>query len=425
MHQLFSKEEMLRRRENIFDKMEDFSILIIFAGVEKTRSADSTYPFVVNRNFYYLTQIEQADSVLVMVKTPASKETYLFVSPYDEKKEKWTGKILKVNEAREISFIDNVLFTSTFDPKFDILVNDVKKIHGEICNVYLDLEPELKIAPSTTTKEFKESIQNRYDNIVIFNAHDSLTELRMVKSFEEINRIEEAIRYTKVGIDEILSNINPNVHEYQLLADFEYVLRRKFNTTVSFDTIVASGENATILHYPTPNDTLKDGDLTLFDLGAQCCGYCADISRTFPNNGKFTEMELKIYNEVLKANELVINSVYPGVKLIELQQIAIKSLTKSLMDLGIITKEEDYIKYYFHGVSHHLGLDTHDVSFRDKPLEVGNIITVEPGLYIKELGIGIRIEDDILVTKSGSINLSISIPKNAHEIERLLGSRGR
>ena len=114
MHQLFSKEEMLRRRENLFDKMEDFSILIIFAGVEKTRSADSTYPFVVNRNFYYLTQIEQADSVLVMVKTPASKETYLFVSPYDEKKEKWTGKILKVNEAREISFIDNVLFSDRY-----------------------------------------------------------------------------------------------------------------------------------------------------------------------------------------------------------------------------------------------------------------------------------------------------------------------
>ena len=425
MQQFFTKEEITARREKIFDKMEDFSILVLFSGVAKKSSADAVYNFVVNRNFYYLTQIEQEDSVLIMVKTPTLKESFLFVSPYDENKEKWTGKLLTVNEAKTASYIDNVLINSTFDPKLDILINEIKAMNDDNCNIYLDLEEELKIAPKTTTKEFKDSLQNRYDNLIIFNIYKNIIELRMVKSYEEIVRIEEAILRTKTGIDVIMRNIEPNMFEYELLADFEHHLRRKYNTKVSFDTIAASGKNAAILHYPTPNDVLHDGDLMLFDLGAQCLNYCADISRTLPINGNFTDLQLKLYNEVLKANELVINSVYPGITLRELQNIAVRSLTKSLLDLGLISKEEDYIKYYFHNVSHHLGLDTHDPSLREKPLEAGNVITVEPGLYLKELGIGIRIEDDILVTKNGSMNLSISIPKKAAELQRLLNSRGK
>ena len=424
MNQYFTEKEMLSRRDKLFAKMEDFSVLVLFSGVEKKSSADANYNFVINKNFYYLTQIEQPDSMFVMVKTPTSRETYLFISPFDETKEKWTGKLLTADEAREISRVDNILLNSTFDPKLDILINSIKEMHGDNCNVYIDLDDELKIAARTTTKEFKDSIQNRYDNIVIFNAYNLIVDLRMVKSYEEINRIEQAIMYTKSGIDSVMQEIKPDMFEYELLAEFEYTLRKKYNTKVSFDTIAASGRNAAILHYPTPNDVLKDGDLMLFDLGAQCSNYCADVSRTFPINGKYSDFQLKLYNEVLKANEIVIMSVVPGVTIAELQQIAIRSLSKSLMDLGLIQKEEDYIKYYFHNVSHHLGLDTHDPSFRDRPLEPGNIITVEPGLYIKELGIGIRIEDDILVTKTGNMNLTISIPKNAAEIERLLGSRG-
>lgn len=424
MNQYFTEKEMLSRREKLFAKMEDFSVLVLFSGVEKKSSADANYNFVINKNFYYMTQIEQPDSMFVMVKTPTSRETYLFISPYDETKEKWTGKLLTADEAREVSRVDNILLNSTFDPKLDILINSIKEMHDDNCNVYIDLDDELKIASRTTTKEFKDSIQNRYDNIVIFNAYNLIVDLRMIKSYEEINRIEQAIMYTKSGIDSVMQEIKPDMFEYELLAEFEYTLRKKYNTKVSFDTIAASGRNAAILHYPTPNDVLKDGDLMLFDLGAQCSNYCADVSRTFPINGKYNDFQLKLYNEVLKANEIVIMSVVPGVTIAELQQIAIRSLTKSLMDLGLIQKEEDYIKYYFHNVSHHLGLDTHDPAFRDRPLEPGNIITVEPGLYIKELGIGIRIEDDILVTKTGNMNLTISIPKNAAEIERLLGSRG-
>ena len=423
MQELFSKEEMLQRRERIFEKMENFSVLVLFSGVEKKSSADANHEFVINKNFYYLTQIEQADSMFIMVKTPTQKDTYLFVSPYDETKEKWTGKLLTAQEARDISYIDNVLMTSTFDPKLDIIINSIKDIHEGNCNVYLDLEEELKIASRTTTREFKESIQNRYDNIFIFNIYDSIIESRMKKSYEEINRLEQAIMATKVGIDSVMNAIQPDMHEYELLAEFEYTIRKKFNCKVSFSTIAAGGKNAAILHYPHPNDVINNGDLMLFDLGAQYKNYCADVSRTFPINGKFNDFQLKLYNEVLKANELVIRSVVPGITIAELQQIAIRSLSKSLIDLGLIEKEEDYIKYYFHNVSHHLGLDTHDPSFRDRPLEPGNVVTVEPGLYIKEMGIGIRIEDDILVTKTGNMNLTISIPKNAAELERLLASR--
>ena len=156
MNQYFTETEMLSRREKLFAKMEDFSVLVLFSGVEKKSSADANYNFVINKNFYYMTQIEQPDSMFVMVKTPTSRETYLFISPYDETKEKWTGKLLTADEARDVSRVDNILLNSTFDPKLDILINSIKEMHGDNCNVYIDLDDELKIASRTTTKEFKD-----------------------------------------------------------------------------------------------------------------------------------------------------------------------------------------------------------------------------------------------------------------------------
>ena len=423
MEGLFSRKEIETRRAKIFEQMDNFSIMVLFSGVEKLKSADECYPFSVNKNFYYLTQIEQADSVLVLVKTPTEQQTFLFIQPYDEVKEKWTGKLLTPQEASDISYIENVLINSSFEPKLDILIREIEKIHEGVCNLYIDLDSEIKIKPKTTTHEFKTAILNRYDNIMVTNAFDLIVNLRVIKSFEEIERLKEAILYTKCGINKILSELKPNIFEYELVADFEYELRKKYNTSTSFDTIAAAGKNATILHYPTPNAKLNDGDLILFDLGAHYKKYCADISRTFPINGTYNDIQAKLYNEVLKANELVINSVMPGITIAELQQIAIRSLTKSLKDLGLIKEDHEYIKYYFHNVSHHLGLDTHDPSFRERPLVPGNVITVEPGLYIKELGIGIRIEDDLWLQEDGAINLSAQIIKEIDDIENFMANR--
>lgn len=419
----FSKEEILRRRNEIFDKLEDFSIAVIFSGVAKKSSADDVYDFVVNKNFFYLTQIDQEDSILVLYKTPTIHESFLFVQPYDELKEKWTGRRLTINEAKELSYIDNVFVNSTFEPKLDLMLNEVKNLNENNATVYLDLDPEIKIAEGTSTKEFKDNILSRYPFTTVKNIYDFIIESRMVKSHEEIQFLKQAINVTRIGINSLIQNIKPDMFEYELSSLFEYTIKSGFNCTTSFKTIASAGVNATVLHYTKPVDTLRDGDLMQFDLGAQYNYYCADISRVLPINGKFNDIQLKLYNEVLKCNELVINTIAPGVTIAELQEIAKRSLTKSLMDLKIIDKPEDLIKYYFHNVSHHLGLDTHDPSFRERPLQPGNVITCEPGLYIKELGIGIRIEDDILVTKNGSMNLSIDIVKKPNEIEKLMESR--
>lgn len=420
----FSKEEMIARRENLFAQMEDYSVCILFSGVSKISSADACYPFVVNKNFYYMTQIEQENSMLVLIKTPASQDSFLFISPFDEVKEKWTGKLLTVNEAKEISYIDNVLINDAFEPKLHLLIRDLLSNDGGRLIVYLDLDDEIKIKPATSTKDFKYSLIDRYDGLSIFNIYDSIINLRMVKSDEEVERIKTAILITKSGLLNVINNLNPGENEYLLAAAFEYEIKAKYNSKISFDTIAASGKNATILHYPNPIDTLKSGDLMLFDLGAQYQNYCADISRTYPVSGTYNEMQAALYNAVLKTNELVINSIRPGVTIQELQEITKRSLAASLIELGIMENPEDLFKYYYHNVSHHLGLDTHDPSFRDRPLEPGNVITVEPGLYIKELGLGIRIEDDVLVTKTGSLNLSSGITKSIADIEKMILSRG-
>ena len=245
----------------------------------------------------------------------------------------------------------------------------------------------------------------------------------MVKSPAEVNEIQEAINKTNMGLKAILKKIRPGLYEYQLSSLFYYTIQDYDHSELSFPTICASGENATTLHYPFANSLIKDNDLVLFDLGSQNNFYCGDISRTYPASGAFTEQQKEIYKVVLNCNKEIIKAIKPGVTLKELNALASEILAKGLLNLGIIQNESEIKKYYFHSIGHHLGLDTHDPSDRDLPLVPGNVITDEPGVYIKELGIGIRIEDDILVTEDGSYNLSNSIIKEVNDIEKALKFR--
>ena len=195
-------------------------------------------------------------------------------------------------------------------------------------------------------------------------------------------------------------------------------------TTLAFDTIVATGKNATCLHYPTQNDTIKEDDLILFDLGYNFEEYSADISRTFPVNGKFTGIQKIIYEAVLNCNKAVIAYAKPGLTLKDLQQFASDFLKKECVRLKLMDESEDIRNYYYHSVSHHLGLDTHDIADREKPLEKGNVITVEPGLYFAKYNTGVRIEDDVLITLDGAVVLSKNIVKEIYEIESLMARRG-
>lgn len=414
--------EYAERRNKLYDKLKDNSVLILFAGYAPKRSADENYTFSVNRNFYYLTGISQEGSVLVASKQDGAIKESLFIQEYDEVKEKWTGRRIKVEEARAQSGINNIFYLNTFQSEIDTILTKKRAGVTRIETVYLDLEPYNELDDHKTTKDYMEIFELNYSWVTVEDIYKDIIRLRMVKSNAEIEEIKEGIAKTNIGLKKILKTLKPDLYEYQLSSLFYYTIQDYDHSELSFPTICASGINAACLHYPFASSKVKDGDLVLFDLGAQNNFYCADISRTYPANGKFSQRQKDLYSIVLNCNKLIIDSIRPGVTMNELNQIATKNLAEGLLKLGIIENESEVRKYYFHSIGHHLGLDTHDPSFRDIPLEPGNVITDEPGIYIKELGIGIRIEDDILVTTDGSYCLSGQIIKEIDDIEKAMES---
>lgn len=420
---MIKTEEYVLRREKLFSSLENGSLAILFAGVGKIRSADECYDFAVNRNFYYLTGIEQENSILMLVKSEGEQSAYLFIDEKDERKERWTGLKLSADQAKEISGIDNVYLRSSFEGKIAAALRSDMTHFGEIHKIYLDLEKELKIAECTSTNEYKKELLEKYPNIQIDDIHDSIMSLRMIKSEEEIEMIKDAIRTTDVALKNVLRKLDESHYEYNLRNIFEYTVHEDLNAGLAFHSIVASGKNATILHYPNAQDVLHRGDLVLLDVGASKGNYCADISRTYPISGTFSELQKQIYSIVLDCNKATINFIAPGKTLEEVKEFAKNYLAERCVKEGLIASKEDVGSVYYHSVSHHLGLDTHDGTDRVSKLVPGHVITCEPGLYFKEYGIGVRIEDDVLVTEKGREVLSRDVMKEIKEIERILRSK--
>ena len=417
---MIAVNEFKERRRKLLEKMEDFSVAVIVAGASKIQSEDETCPYLANRNFYYLTNIEQENSILILLKGCGNTKEYLFVSEYDEVKEKWYGKRLTSFEATKLSGIDNVLYLSSFDSMFGMILDDRNSSFSNINNVYLDFSKEQKIRENLFIETYISNLKLNYDNKNFIDIYPLIVRLRMVKSKQEIEEMKEAIAKTNVGLREIMKSLKEDTYEYKYSSLFYYTIQDYDYSPLSFPTICASGVNATCLHYPTPLAKTKKNDLILLDLGAKNNGYCADISRTYPISGTFSELQKIIYSIVLGCNKMVIETIKPGITIRELNNLVIDYLATHCLKANLIKNKEDIRNYYFHNISHHIGLDTHDCSFRDLPLEPGNIISDEPGLYFKELGIGVRIEDDILVTEEGSYNLSGNIIKEISEIEKFI-----
>ncbi|MDY4183630.1 MAG: Xaa-Pro peptidase family protein [Candidatus Onthovivens sp.] len=417
---MIAVNEFKERRRKLLEKMEDFSVAVIFAGASKIKSEDETCPYLANRNFYYLTNIEQENSILILLKGCGNTKEYLFVSEYDEVKEKWYGKRLTSFEATKLSGIDNVLYLSSFDSMFGMILDDRNSAFSNVNNVYLDFSKEQKIRENLFIETYISNLKLNYDNKNFIDIYPLIVRLRMVKSKQEIEEMKEAIAKTNVGLREIMKSLKEDTYEYKYSSLFYYTIQDYDYSPLSFPTICASGVNATCLHYPTPLAKTKKNDLILLDLGAKNNGYCADISRTYPISGTFSELQKIIYSIVLGCNKMVIETIKPGITIKELNNLVIDYLATHCLKANLIKNKEDIRNYYFHNISHHIGLDTHDCSFRDLPLEPGNIISDEPGLYFKELGIGVRIEDDILVTEEGSYNLSGNIIKEISEIEKFI-----
>lgn len=404
-------------RKRLMDKLSDNSIVILFGGRAPKKGVDENYKFTPNRNFYYLTGIDEEDDIVVLTKIDNIIEEKLFIKEIDLEKERWVGKSLRENEAHLLSGIEEVGYLNEFKRFINKIV-----LQNNNSNIYLDLERTDFDDLSTIEESFAQEIIKKYPFMCIKNINCYLRELRLIKSTEEVNEIRKAISITIDGVHNLMRNAKNGMKEYELEAYFDFTCKTSGSNDYAFKTIAAAGKNATILHYVDNNSELKDGDLILFDLGAQHNYYNADITRTFPINGKFTDRQKDVYNAVLRVNEQIIKEIKPGVKYKDLNLKAKQMIAKECIALGLIKNEEQVSRYYWHSIGHSLGLETHDVDSptRDTVFKEGMVWTVEPGIYIEEESIGIRIEDNILVTKEGVEVLTQNMIKYIQDIENFM-----
>ncbi len=398
-------------RRALFKKIEGDFVAVFSTGYPVNMSADENYPFRANANCYYLSGITQENVYLVLARKAGINAEYLYIDEYDEMHAKWVGHKLTRREASRISGVPMkcVRYRSQFDIEMKVLLQGV--------TLYLDLETKR----NTNYHSFGLSMQAAYAEVCeIVDAYPLIVSLRYAKKPCEVDEIKKALSVTKKGIEALMRNSRPSMKEYELEAHFDFVLKSEGQHDLAFTTIAASGGNATTLHYSDNNTEMKDGELVLFDLGAKSNGYSADISRTFPVNGKFTPLQKTVYEIVLSANKKVESAARAGMTMGDLQKICIETLAEGCLAAGLIKEKEEIKRVYFHGVSHSLGLDTHDPCPKGAPLPVGAVITNEPGLYFPEHNIGIRIEDDLLIMKTGAVNLSADIIKEVSEIEAFM-----
>ena len=404
------------RRSALLDKMEEGSLLVLYSGESVPSSMDAGYAFEANHHFFYLTGLRRENMALVLSKSAKDPKTVLFIEEAIPSMERWTGKRVTKDEAKAVSGISDVRFIDGVE-SFITRCVDRELVEVAYYDCFRNAMNDIDSYNMAKAKKFAAA----YPTIALKNAHTVIAGMRMCKDEAEVAILREAIALTDKGLRRVLSTLKPGQMEYQAQAEFEYTIRHGGAEDVSFPTIAGSGINGCMLHYGTNHCELEDGKLLLLDLGAKVRGYCADITRTYPVNGKYTERQKAVYDIVLKANQEVAKAARPGLTCAQLNDLCKKVLAEGMMALGKIEKEEDIGTYYMHGVSHHLGLDTHDcVDPRQLELKPGMVITNEPGLYIDEEEIGIRIEDDLLITEDGCEVLSKDVIRTTEEIEAFM-----
>lgn len=396
------------------------SVLVLFNGHAPYKRGDEKYMFSPDRNFYYVTGIDRENQIIMFTKTDAVETVTLYIERDNGYLSKWIGANLSHDEASEQSGIENVSYVDMF--KKDIAETIFK---NNLKHIYIDLEDRDWDASETESLKFAFELRKRYPTIDMIDAYPFFASLRIIKENYEIDLIRKAAKITTDGIAEMMKNSHAGMYEYELEAYFDFILTKNGVRDKAFKTIAASGERGTILHYSNNNSIAKDGDLVLVDAGAQVDWYNGDISRTFPVNGKFTPLQKQIYDIVLGGQQKVIDTIKPGIKFSRLNEVLKEHYLEELSKIGLAKTIDDVSKYYYHSVSHYLGAEAHDIGrYGDRILESGMVLTVEPGLYIDEYGIGIRIEDDALVTENGCEILSEGFAKTTDEIEELM-ARGK
>lgn len=405
----------INNRKKLYNEMRDNSITILFSGKAPKKLGDENYSFTPLRNFYYMTGLDRQNMIVILYKKGDNFETTAFIERYDEVKAKWVGAVMLPEEVTKISGIKNIAYIDEFNELFaSIMFN--KRIEA----VYMDFENR-DFCITGESFNLADKIKGSYPYIKFISVHNIIAEFRMIKEDCEIENIEKAIDITKKGIYAMMSNSKAGMYEYEIEAYFDFELKRNGVKDFAFKSIAARGKNGTVLHYSDNNCKTQDNQLILFDVGAQWQYYNGDITRTFPVNGKFTKRQKEIYNIVLEGQSKVINAIKPNMEFKRLNEILKEHYAMELNKIGLIKNADEVSKYYYHGVSHMLGLETHDVGRHNEGLlQEGMVFTVEPGLYIPEEEIGIRIEDNIVVTKEGCRVLSKDIIRTVDEIESFM-----
>ncbi len=428
---LLPKEFHEANRVALRKEMPDKSIAVIFSSPVRNRSNDDDYDYHQSPNLYYLTGFTEPNAMLLVFKeeqTIGSMKTneILFVEDRNPKRESWTGRRLGKNGVSDVLGIRTGMVNKDFEDleiefkKFDAIWYD-RLPKGAVH------EPGTKVDLFNLIDQFKKKTGYPADNMDGYALFNALAKQRMMKKKDELALMQKAIDMTCEGHKEVMKAAEPGMYEYQIQAILEYEFKKNGSEYVGFPSICGGGENSCILHYESNRRKLKDKDLIVIDIGAEYHGYSADVTRTIPISGKYSEEQKTIYNLVYRAQQAGFNVCKPGVSFFLPGDAATKIIKNGLLELGIIKDEFEYSKYFPHGTSHHLGLDVHDVEI-ESDLSPGNVITVEPGIYIpagsdcdpKWWNIGVRIEDDVLITDTGHQVLSDKAPRTIEEIENLM-----
>jgi Xaa-Pro aminopeptidase len=410
-----------KRRQELLSRLPEGAVVIVSTNSEQKRNSDVCYPFRPDSSFWYLTGFKEPDAIAVFSQTNYT----IFLRPKDQTKEIWNGLRLGVDLAPKTLLADQAFDVHVFFEK-------IKSLIKKDSDIYFDTLGNGGWADNSSTNTLNSKINSLYkDTLKPLNPY--ISEMRLIKDKSEIQSMQEAANLSAKAHLKAMKSSRPGLYEHNIASEFDSIFRNE-NSEHSYPPIVASGENACILHYTENNKKLKDGDLILIDAGCEINGYASDITRTFPINGKFSEAQREIYEIVLDAQKLAISCIKPGVSLNKPHEIACEKITNGLIKLGIMNSADELSKFYMHNTGHWLGLDVHDVgsklidnNFRE--FNSGMVTTVEPGIYIRKddkidskyWGIGIRIEDDVLVTESGNHVLSEKAIKDIDAIENLMG----
>ena len=411
-----------QRRERLMEPLQGPCMVCIFSGSAPMKSLDEAYPFAVDRNFFYLTGIDRERMVLVLKKNVRGEfSEALYIEPYDEVMAKWVGGRMRKEEAAQISGAERICQVEELAGHINGYITASRGL--DKVRVYLDLWRYEKDQADTPAHALAAWLQRRYPAVQLEDVYGLMAELRAVKSEEELTKMRQAQEHTRVAIEAMMRHAKPGMNECELEGAFDFALMQQGVREHAFQSIVAGGARAATLHYSENNQPVQDGEMVLIDLGSAYGHYAADISRTFPVNGRFSPRQKEIYETVLEAQRIVIQNAKPGLTMRDLNQMVIDYYETRLDDLGLRKEGKGVADYYYHGVSHSLGLDTHDiVTEREHTLQPGMVITVEPGMYIEEEAIGVRIENDVLITEEGCVDLSAAIPRTVEEIEAIMNA---